>query len=342
MLIGITGMYAAGKDTLADFLENKGFIRRSLSDELRKELTVKGIPITRENLIENGTRLRQEEGNAVLAKRALAGAKSGTNYTYSSIRNPAEVEELRKSKDFYLIFVDAPIDTRFERAKKRNRESEPATLELFKSTEEKEYHNPNSSGQQLLKVKEMADFVINNEGTFEQFYTKIEDFLDKLNYVYRRPTWDEYFVEIAKTVAKRSTCDRGRSGCVIAKDKRLLVTGYVGAPPGMKHCDEVGHLMKKMTHEDGNESWHCVRTIHAEQNALIQAAKQGTAIEGTTIYCKMTPCRTCAMLIARAGITRVVCQKKYHVFKEPHEIFNDAGIKVEYLDDSIEKYSTRM
>ena len=155
---------------------------------------------------------------------------------------------------------------------------------------------------------------------------------------HKRPSWDEYFMEVAKTIAKRATCDRGRSGCVIAKDKRLLVTGYVGSPAGLAHCDEVGHQMKKVVHEDGKETQHCVRTVHAEQNAITQAAKIGVSIDGATLYCKMTPCRTCAMLIINSGITRVVCEKKYHAGKESEDMFKEASVDILYFNDDIEKY----
>jgi len=144
----------------------------------------------------------------------------------------------------------------------------------------------------------------------------------------KRPSWDEYFIELSRTVAKRATCDRGRSGCVIVKDNQILVTGYVGAPSGLPHCDEVGHKMKKMVHEDGSTTQHCVRTVHAEQNALCQAAKKGIAVEGATLYCKMTPCRTCAMLIINCGIKRVVCEKKYHDSKDSLEMFNKQMLKL--------------
>ncbi len=127
-----------------------------------------------------------------------------------------------------------------------------------------------------------------------------------------RPTWDEYFLDMADAVSKRATCDRGKSGCVIAKDKRILVAGYVGSPSGFPHCNEVGHQMKKVTHEDGTTTDHCMRTIHAEQNAICQAAKLGVPIMDATIYTRMTPCRTCAMLIINCGIKRVVCERKYH------------------------------
>lgn len=155
---------------------------------------------------------------------------------------------------------------------------------------------------------------------------------------YIRPSWDEYFMELANAAAKRATCDRGRSGCVIVKDKQILVTGYVGAPTGLSHCDEVGHLFKKTIHEDGNETMHCVRTVHAEQNAICQAAKRGIALEGATLYCRMTPCRVCAMLIINCGIKRVVCEKKYHAGLESEEMFNQAGIEIEFFEDDILKY----
>ena len=138
---------------------------------------------------------------------------------------------------------------------------------------------------------------------------------------YKRPTWDEYFMEVCHAIAKRATCNRGRSGCVIEKDNQILVTGYVGAPVGLPHCDEVGHQIKKLTHEDGTVTEHCVRTVHAEQNAICQAAKRGISIDGATLFCKMTPCRTCAMMIINCGITRVVCEKKYHAGEESEEMF---------------------
>ena len=155
---------------------------------------------------------------------------------------------------------------------------------------------------------------------------------------YVRPSWDEYFMEIANTVSKRATCDRGRSGCVIVKDKQILVTGYVGSPNGLPHCDDVGHQMKKMLHEDGSISEHCVRTVHAEQNAICQAAKRGIALEGSTLYCRMTPCRVCAMLIINCGITRVVCQRRYHDAGDSEAMFAMAGIALEYIHNEVQQY----
>lgn len=158
---------------------------------------------------------------------------------------------------------------------------------------------------------------------------------------YVRPTWDEYFMEIARTVAKRATCDRGRSGCVIVRNKQILVTGYVGSPRGLPHCDDVGHLMRKVIQEDGTVTQHCVRTVHAEQNAICQAARLGIALEGGTLYCRMTPCRTCAMMIINCGIVRVVCENKYHDGKETEEMFKQVGIQLDYVSEDVLKYDNQ-
>ena len=158
------------------------------------------------------------------------------------------------------------------------------------------------------------------------------------NVHYTRPHWDNYFMEICDTVAKRATCGRGRSGCVIAKDNRILVTGYVGSSAGLPHCDEVGHQLKQMIHEDGSVTQHCVRTVHAEQNAICQAAKNGISIEGATLYCRMTPCRTCTMLIINCGIKRVVCQRKYHDSADSLSMFAQAGVEIIHLLDEVQQY----
>jgi len=156
-----------------------------------------------------------------------------------------------------------------------------------------------------------------------------------------RPSWDEYFMELANTAAKRATCDRGRSGCIIVRNKHVLVSGYVGSPMGLPHCDEVGHLFKKVTHEDGKVTQHCVRTVHAEQNAICQAARLGISLENAVLYCKMTPCRTCAMLIINCGIKRVVCEKKYHAGAESEEMFKTAGVELAFFNEEVEKYDNQ-
>jgi dCMP deaminase len=157
-----------------------------------------------------------------------------------------------------------------------------------------------------------------------------------------RPSWDEYFMHLTEEVAKRATCDRGRSGCVVVLDKRIVSTGYVGSPSGLPHCDEVGHLFKGVIDENGTVRQHCVRTIHAEQNAICQAAKHGVSLSGATLYCKMEPCRVCAMLIIGVGINRVVAQRRYHAAQETREMFLAAHIDLVVLEDEVEKYADQI
>lgn len=117
-----------------------------------------------------------------------------------------------------------------------------------------------------------------------------------------RASWDEYFMNIATEVATRSTCDRKHVGAVIVRDKSILATGYNGSVRGLGHCDDEGHLM-----EDG----HCVRTVHAEANAIVQAARNGMRIEGASITVTASPCWGCFRLIANAGIVRIVFGEFY-------------------------------
>lgn len=153
-----------------------------------------------------------------------------------------------------------------------------------------------------------------------------------------RPTWDEYFINLMHEIGKRGTCDRGLSGCIIVRDKRIICTGYVGSPPGMRHCDEDGHLMKKVIDDDGTVRRHCVRTIHAEQNAICQAAKYGTSIQDSTLYCTMEPCRICAMLIISVGIQKVVSLRKYHAAQETRDLFQEAGVELVVMVGEVQRY----
>ncbi len=141
-----------------------------------------------------------------------------------------------------------------------------------------------------------------------------------------RPSWDEYFMEIAMVVSQRSTCLRRQVGAVIVKDKRMIATGYNGAAAGAPHCDVTGCLRQKLGIRSGERHELCV-AIHAEQNAIIQAAKYGVSIEGATLYCTCQPCAICAKMIVNAGIRRVVFKGDYpDAFAE--KILNEGRIEL--------------
>ena len=125
-----------------------------------------------------------------------------------------------------------------------------------------------------------------------------------------RPSWDEYFMEIARQVATRSTCLRRHVGAVVVRDKQILSTGYNGAPRGLAHCDVVGCLRERLGIPSGQRQEIC-RGLHAEQNSIIQAALHGVRIEGSTMYLTHQPCITCAKMMINAGIVRIVCENSY-------------------------------
>lgn len=158
---------------------------------------------------------------------------------------------------------------------------------------------------------------------------------------YKRPSWDEYFVDIMVAASKRATCDRGRASCVFVRDRQILVTGYVGSPVGFAHCDEIGHQIKKLIHEDRHITEHCVRTVHAEQNAICQAAKRGVSLDGSTVYVNMTPCRVCAMLLINCGVKRVYAVNKYHAGAESETMLKKAKVKLEFKSKSTVKYKSQ-
>jgi len=142
-----------------------------------------------------------------------------------------------------------------------------------------------------------------------------------------RPSWDEYFIEIAELVKERSTCLRRKVGVVIVKNNRILTTGYNGAPPGAMHCDEVGCLRDIMSIPSGERHELC-RALHGEQNAVIQAAKYGIPIEGGTVYTTTYPCVICAKILIASGINRIVYKGGY-----PDELSKkflyDSGITID-------------
>lgn len=141
-----------------------------------------------------------------------------------------------------------------------------------------------------------------------------------------RDSWSEYFFGIVRAVSARATCDRGKCAAIIVRDKQILSTGYVGSAPGLAHCDDVGHLFRTVTHTDGSTKEHCVRTVHAEANAIAQAAKFGVSIQDARLYSTMFPCLDCAKLLVASGITQVYAEFDYRASEDSKKLFIDAGI----------------
>lgn len=149
-------------------------------------------------------------------------------------------------------------------------------------------------------------------------------------YTDNRMSWDEYFMEMAELTSQRSTCLRRRVGAVIVKDKHVIATGYNGAPKGLKHCAQMGGCLREKLHVPSGQRHELCRALHAEQNAIIQAATLGQSIEGGTIYITNSPCGICAKMIINAGLKRIVVRDGY-----PDElakvILDEAEMEIEYL-----------
>ncbi len=150
-----------------------------------------------------------------------------------------------------------------------------------------------------------------------------------------RPSWDEYFMQLAGVVSSRSTCLRRRVGALIVRDKRILATGYNGAPSGIPHCLDVGCLRQQMNIPSGERQELC-RGLHAEQNAIIQAGLHGVSLRGGTIYVTLAPCTTCAKMIINAGLKRVVYRDTY-TEDLGMQMMVQAGIEIGQWDDEQRK-----
>ena len=149
----------------------------------------------------------------------------------------------------------------------------------------------------------------------------------------QRPSWEEYFMDIARLVARRSTCLRRQVGALIVKDKNILATGYNGTPSGIAHCSEVGCLRQRFNVPSGERHELC-RGLHAEQNAIIQAAKHGVNISGATLFCTNSPCVICSKMIINAGIRRIVYLEGYPDALS-QEMLLESGIEVSPYDQVV-------
>lgn len=173
-LIGLTGTNGSGKGEAAAFFQKRGYSSLSLSDVIRDELEKEGVPITRDNLIRKGNEMRETQGADVLARLVMKKIKGKT--VVDSIRNPQEVEYLRRVDNFILLAIDAPVEMRFERAKKRGREESASTLQEFIAKEAEEMTD-RQTGQQLSNCLQLADYKIENNSTLENLYKKLEKFV---------------------------------------------------------------------------------------------------------------------------------------------------------------------
>jgi dCMP deaminase len=325
MIIGLTGTNASGKGEVAEFLKSRGFEFQSLSDEIRDEIRSRGRGITREELIEVGRELRSRFGPGVLAERVLRRLEPHHNYVVDSIRNPLEVDVLRRRKDFVLMAVEADEQVRFERSLCRGRESAPETLEQFVAEEARELDSADPAAQQLLATRRLADVVVDNNGTVDELRRRLSELVPRLMSAVERPDWDEYFMSIAKVVATRSNCLKRKVAAIIVKDRRVVSTGYNGTPRGARNCNEGGCPRCGSLAPSGTALEDCL-CCHGEENAITQAAYHGTSLKGTTLYTTFAPCLLCTKMIINSGIAEVVYNKEYPLNDRALDLLRECGV----------------
>ncbi len=329
MLIGLTGRNAAGKGEVARYLQQKSFYYYSLSDVIREEIRSRGLEPTRERLIAAGNELRQRYGAQILAERVLAKIEEDKHYIIDSIRNPSEVEAFRAAKHFKLIRVEAAAEIRFKRIIERKRESDPQTLEEFVTLEDREAEGDDTS-QNLVKVELMADYSLVNDGPLEELYPQIDQLISRLLRQVQRPSWDEYFMSIAKVVASRSNCMKRKVAAIIVRDKRVVSTGYNGTPRGTRNCNEGGCPRCNNFATSGTNLDQCLCS-HGEENAIVQASYHGVSLKDAIIYTTFAPCLMCAKMIINSGIREVIYNMDYPLNDSAFRLFSEAGVFVRQL-----------
>ena len=330
MLIGLTGRNAAGKGEVAKYLQTKSFYYYSLSDAIREELRARKLEVSRESLIQVGNELRQRFGPSILADRIVELTRPDRNYIIDSIRNPAEVATLRKAcREFKLIRVDAPLQTRFDRTVARRRENDPITFEAFVALETREASGDPMS-QNLDEVEKLADEILVNDSSLEELRPKIDVMVSRLLTTTQRPGWDQYFMDIARVVASRSNCMKRKVAAVIVLDKRIISTGYNGTPRGTKNCNEGGCPRCNNLATSGTGLDECLCS-HGEENAIVQASYHGVSLKDATIYSTFAPCLMCAKMIINSGIREVVYNLDYPLNDSAFRLFNQARVNVRQL-----------
>jgi len=330
MIIGLTGKNASGKGEVGIYLKKRGFTFFSLSDVLRAELKKIKKPITRKNLTWLGNKLRNERGPSVLADKIFEELEVDRHYVVDSFRNPEEVKAFRRTTDFLLYSIEASPKKRYERISKRKRENDPRSYPQFLKQENKEASSSDPTKQNLEACAELADDRILNNGSLEDLHATINKKVIRIIMQAPRPTWDEYFMQIARVVGSRSNCMKRKVAAVIVKEGRIISTGYNGTPRGTVNCNEGGCPRCNAFKPSGEDLGECFCS-HAEENSIVQSAYHGIAIKGSSLYTTFSPCLLCTKMIINAGISEVIFNEAYPLRDQALSLLKQAQIKVRNL-----------
>lgn len=330
-IIAVVGMAGSGKSETANFLKEKGYQFLRFGQLTLDEIKKRGLEINEENEGPIREAFRKEHGMAafaILNKPKIDEFLSKGDVVIDGLYSWSEYKFLKEAygDKLKVLAVNTPREIRYSRLEQRTQIDEkmrnrPMTREQAEERDYAEIENIEKAGPIA-----MADLVVDNFGTKEDLRAQLRGIFDDS----RRPKWDEYFLKMAALIAERATCHRHHVGAVIVRGKKVLTTGYNGAGKGLPDCLELGCKKNKEGIASGISSERC-RGIHAEQNAIIQAANSGENIDGATLYCTHTPCMMCAKELHNAGIKEVISYQEFSGDQGAKEYLANAGVIMKTL-----------
>ncbi len=307
MIIGITGTLAAGKGAIVEYLESKGFKHFSVRAYLMKLVKERKLPANRDSLVAVANELRENNSPSFIAEELYLEAKAaGGDVIIESIRTEGEVRALKSKGKFYLLAIDADPKIRYDRAVGRASETDSVSFETFVENEEREWTNTDPTKGNLRRCIELSDYQFTNNGSLEELFVQIDKALEtiagKSKNVSKRQdyiSWDEYFMGVSILSGKRSKDPSTQVGaCIVDNDKKIIATGYNGAPRGID--DEDFPWAREGDFLETKYAYVC----HAELNAILNSTREN--LNNCTIYVALFPCNECAKAIIQSGIKKVV------------------------------------
>ncbi|KUJ16017.1 uncharacterized protein LY89DRAFT_648126 [Mollisia scopiformis] len=337
MLIGLCGGICAGKRTVANYLvQHHGFTHLYLRQDtenadILKALTINGH--TKQNS-DVSSRTLPDQPTAIEDQSTFRNSEELLDFVTkrwrerwvtTDIHTESILDKLLRRPFFILVSIDAPVSIRWKRFQERlqrtHSSSESLTLEEFLLKSDEHLYNPNSGLLPLISRATVR--LLNTSSDLAHLYATLGK-LDLTNEDRLRPSWDQYFMQLASLAAHRSNCMKRRVGCVLVREKRVISTGYNGTPRGLKNCGEGGCPRCNEGQGSGVGLGTCL-CIHAEENALLEAGRERIR-EGAILYCDTCPCLTCSIKIAQVGISEVVYSQGYSMDTETAAVFKEAGV----------------
>lgn len=243
----------------------------------------------------------------------------------TDVWNEAILENLLRRPSFILVSVDAPVSLRWKRLNNRCEQQRVASPTLDEFVLRNDDHLYNSKMGLACLIDRAEVRLVNNTQSIQALHETLRD-LDLANEQRLRPSWDQYFMQLASLAAQRSNCMKRRVGCVLVREQRVISTGYNGTPRNLKNCNEGGCARCNAGHKAGVNLSTCL-CIHAEENALLEAGRERIR-EGAILYCDTCPCLTCSIKITQVGISEVVYSQGYGMDNETAAVFVEGGVKL--------------